>query len=303
MSLSVLNPVQITDAMLVSSTALENDYAAYNPATAYTAAQRCISTVTHRIYECVTGCTGKDPTDINNRTGTPIYWSDVAPTNRWKMFDGESSSQTVIASPLTIVLHPGFFNAIYLGNLSAETIEVTVKDATGGNVIYHYLAALENSQPTDYYEHFFSPFRPQKDFIASGIDPYNAAELTITLTSPSPVACGLFAIGDLQPLGLTLRGVEIDPKTYSYINIDAFGNNQIVRRKSAKDMAVKALVDLTEADYVVDVLTELQDVPCLYVASDSVSHRSARTFGLGKGKLIYDLPTTCSLNLNVQGPP
>lgn len=300
---SVLNPVTITTAMLISSTAPETDHGVYDPLVTYALYARCISPVTHKVYESqIAGNIGKDPSDINNRTSTPIYWSEISPTNTWKMFDGESSSQTVIASPLSIVLHPGFFNALYLGNLDSENIEVTVKDAPGGAVIYHYAGALENSAPADYYEYFFSPFRPQRDFIVSGLNPYNAAELMITLSSVGdPVKCGLFALGDLQPLGETLRGVEVTPKTYSYINTDAFGNNNIVRRKSAKDMVVNAVLDLIEADYVIETLTELQDIPCLYVASESPYHTGARCFGLGKGKITYDQPNTCSLNHTTQG--
>lgn len=300
---SFLNPVTITSALLNSSTAPEADFPAHNMAATYAVGDRCISTVTHCIYTSQkAGNIGHDPTDINNRTGATIYWSDDEPTNRWKIFDGKSSSQTVIASPLTIVLNPGFFNALYLGNLSAENIDVTVKDAPGGAVVFHYAGALENSAPADYYEYFFSPFRPQQDFIVSGLNPYNTSELTITLSSVGDlVKCGLFALGDLQPLGETLRGVEVTPKTYSYINTDAFGNNNIVRRKSAKDMTVNAVVDLAEADYVLQSLTEVQDVPCLYVASELPYHSGARCFGLGKAKLVYDQPNTCSLNHTTQG--
>jgi len=301
-NLGVINPIQITDALLISSTAAETDYAIYNSATTYALNQYCISTTTHRIYQSVAaGNLGNDPTNVNNQVGTPAWWLDVSPTNKWKIFDGQSSSQTVVASPLTVVLHPGFFNAIYLGNIIADNIAVTVKDAPGGNVIYSYSAAAENSQPLDYYEHFFSQFRPQMDFIAEGIEPHSTAELTVTLTSSGNVACGLFAIGDLQPLGQTLYGVEVTPKTYSYINIDAFGNNQIVRRKAAKDLMVNARIDLVDADYVTDVLTQMQDIPAVWIASDDSSHRSARAFGLCKGKITFDNPLTCSLNLNIQG--
>lgn len=305
--LTVLKPTQITNAMLISSTVPENDGTAdggaiaHNIATAYVAANRCISLVTHLIYECVTANSNKDPTDLNNQFGTPVYWKVVGPTNRWKMFDGQSSSQTEVASPLTVVLQPEFFDELYLGNLDAEHIEMTVKDAPGGNVIRHYSADLENSEPADYDEYFWMGFRPQTDFIADNIDPYFAAELTITLTSASGlVKCGLFAVGDAISLGDTLRGPEVSPKTYSYINTDNFGNNNIVRGKSAKDVTLTAVLDLIEADYVVSVLNDVQDVPCLY-SINLPNHSSLNCFGLGAGKVIYDQATTCTLNLPIKG--
>lgn len=307
--LTVLKPIPITNAMLISSTVAENDGVAdggaiaHSPTTAYVADNRCMSPVTHLIYECVTANTGKDPTDLNNQFGTPIYWRVVSPTNRYKMFDSQSSSQTEVASPLTVVLCPEFFNEFYLGNLDAENIEFTVKDAPGGNVIRHYAGALENSEPADYDEYFWMPFRPQTDFIADNIDQYFTAELTITLTSASGlVKCGIFACGDAISLGETLRGLDVNPKTFSYIDADRFGNNNIARGKSAKDLALTAVLDFIEADYVVSVLTDVQDVPCLYSATNLQNYTSARCFGLGKLKVTFDNPpASCTLNGTING--
>lgn len=300
--LSVMPPVLLTSAMLVSSTVPENDYAEYDINTTYGLGGRCISTVTHLIYESgIANNTGNDPTDIDNQIGTTPKWIVVSPTNRWKMFDGSSSSQTVYASPLTVVLKPGFFNALYLDNLDAEYIEVTKKDATGGNVIFHYSGALENSAPADWYEHFFAPFRPQRDYIASGLDPYYNAELTVTLTSSGLVKCGIFAVGDLQPVGSTLRGPKVSPKSFSYIKPDPYGDNKIERRKKAKDLVINAVVDLDEADYVMDILTELQDIPSLVIASELKNHRTARGYGLVNSSIVYDQPKTCTITVNVNG--
>jgi len=306
--LSVLNPISITTgAMLISSTAAEPSVglALYDPLHSYALYDKCISAVTHRVYKSQSAAnTGNDPTDVNNRTGTPFWWSDDGPSNRYKMFDGQSDSQTVVTSPLTIVLRPGFFNAVYLGNLSSELIDVVVRDAPLGNIIFNYSGVLENSQPADWYEYFFSPFRPQRDYLISGLDPYNLAEITITLSSPLDlVKCGLFAIGDLQPLGQTLRGVEVEPITYSYINTDSFGVTNITRRARAKNMVVKGYLELVEASYVADVLSETQDVPCLWVASAGTNYSPARVFGLGKGKITLDTPSPniCTVDITVKG--
>ena len=70
-SLSVLAPIPIADAMIVSSTAPETDYAAWSGATTYALGGRCISVATHRIYESLRANNrNNDPTNINNRTGT-----------------------------------------------------------------------------------------------------------------------------------------------------------------------------------------------------------------------------------------
>lgn len=302
-SLSVLAPVTVDDTILTSSTVTENDYAPWSNTTSYTVNSFCISTVTHRVYQCLVANTGKDPTDVNNRAGTTVYWLDYGPTNRWAMFDGEVSTQTVAASPLTVVLRPGSFTGFYLAALDAGNISVTIKDAPGGVVIYTYTGALEGSQPADWDEYFFDRFKPLTDFLASGIDQYNSAEMTVTLsnTAGGTVKCGVLAVGDLRSLGQTQYGAKAKPKTYSYIKTDDFGNTSIKRRKAAKDMTATAFLDISEANTVTDLITSLLDVPAVWIASDLTEYGFLRVFGLGSGEISADGPGYCQLSLSVQG--
>lgn len=303
MTVGVLVPIDVTDAILTSTTAPETDYAEYDPAKTYVLGERCISSVTHRIYESLVGGNlAHDPTDLDNQFGTTRWWLDADPTNAWAMFDSEVSTQTVLASPLTIVLEPGFFNGIAMFGLDAEHLVITIKDAPGGNVIYSYDDDLENSAPGDWYEHFFSPFKPQTDFFASGIDQYHDAEITLTLTSASaPVKCGMLALGDLRPIGRTMYGGKAKPKTYSYIKTDEYGKTIIKRRKATKDISITGWLEVEEADTVLDTLTELLDVPCAVIGSDLANHAGLRTFGLISGEISYDHPRDCLLTMNVQG--
>jgi hypothetical protein len=302
-SLSILAPIPITDAMFISSTAPETDYTAYNAATTYAIGDRCISTVTHRIYESLRATNiNHDPTVATNLAGTAPWWLDVGPTNKWAMIDGEVSTQTSIASPLTVVIRPGHFNSMFLAGLDSETLAITVKDAPGGNVIYSYSGSLENSAPGDYYEYYFDPFKPQTDFLVSGIDPYSAAEITLTLTKGSGnVLSGILAMGDLRPLGQTQYGAKAKPKSYSYIKIDDFGNNVIKRRKKAKDISATAWVALSEANAVLDTITELLDVPCVLIGTDLPEYSGLRGFGLVSGEMSYDYPQDCLLSITLQG--
>ncbi|MFZ2998725.1 MAG: hypothetical protein WA071_00105 [Undibacterium umbellatum] len=300
---SILAPIAITDAMLVSSTAAENDYAAWNSSATYVMGNRVISTITHRIYESAqAGNNNKDPTNIINRAGTVIWWIDLGPTNQRAMFDGLVSTQTSVASPLTVVLRAGVFNAFFLGGLDADAISYVVKDAPGGTVISSYSGVLEGSTPADYYEFFFERFKPQTDFIASSIPEYHAAELTLTLTKVTGnVKLGILAIGDLQPFAPAQYGVKVKPKTWSYIKVDDSGNATIKKRRSGKDITVNALVELDDADTVLDAITFVLDVPCVMICSDAVVHRGMRGFGLVSGELSYDHKTKCNLTLTQQG--
>ncbi|WP_025918214.1 hypothetical protein [Herminiimonas sp. CN] len=300
--LSILAPIQITDAMLVSSTASEpatSGEPAWAAITSYAVDSLVSRSTTHRIYRnLIAGVDATLPEDSALLT-TP-HWQDIGPTNQRAMFDGEVSTQTVVASPLTVVIRPGFFNSLYLAGLDAAGATITVKDAPGGNVIYSAVGPLEGSAPDDYYEWCFDPFKPQRDLLLSGIDPYNAAEITVTLTGGT-VKCGMMALGDLRPLGSTQYGAKAKPKSYSYIDIDKYGNNKIVRRKKAKDISATAMLSLSEANSVLETITELLDVPCVVICTDLPEYGGLRAFGLVSGELSYDFPKDCQLSVNVLG--
>lgn len=306
--LKVLVPISIANTTtLFSSTATEADYTVYNPLTTYVPATdntgRCISTVTHRVYESLrTGNIGHDPTDIKNRVGTAPWWLDVTPTNKFAMFDGEVSTPTTVTSPLTVVIRAGRFNSLYLAGLDADTLTYTVKDAPSGNVLVTQTIALEGSAPDDYYEYFNDPFSAQTDYIASDIPPYSSMELTLTLSKSSgSVSCGMLSIGDMKPLGKTLSGAKAKPKTYAYIKEDEFGNNVIKRRKSAKDMSLTAYLEISEVNSVLDTITGLLDVACIWIATDSPQYTGLRVFGLGSAEISYDSTSIAMLTLNVKG--
>lgn len=303
-TLSVLAPNTITTAMLVSSTVPETDYAQWVVGTTYAIGDRVIDTTTHRVYESAKASNlGKNPTDINNRIGSTIWWIDVTATNRWKLFDTQISTQTKItATSMSYVLKPGAVNAVYLAGLDADTATVSMKDATGGSVVYTKTVTLEDSAPPDYYEYFFAPFHIQEDALFSGLPAYSNPEVTITLAKTSgDILCGAALLGDLKQLGDSLKGAQAKPKTYSYIKINEAGENEIKRRKSAKDMQVSALIPIAQADTVIGIVTSLLDVPAMWIASDSTNYAGLRAFGLGSATVTYDDAMFVNFNLNVNG--
>lgn len=301
---SVLVPVKVTSAMIVSTSVPENDYGAYVPSKAYVLGERCISTVTHRIYESVSQSpnSGHDPTLLINQFGAVPWWVDQGPTNLWALFDAYVSTQCTVASPLTLTLRVGSFNAIALFGLEADRLGITVRDAPGGNVIYSHDDDLEGSDPGDYYEYFFDRFKPQTTFLVSGLDAYNNAEITISLSRiTGQVKCGLVALGDMRPIGLTEYGAKVTPNTFSYIETDKFGRTTIELGTNTTDMSLVARLGIAEANSVFGTLKELQAVPCVWIATDAVEYSALRVFGLGTPTLSYDGPNLCTVTLDVKG--
>lgn len=306
---SVLAPISVTDTMVKSimsnGTALPEDpRTAWNSGTPYNMGDQVYAG--HRIYESVQNSnTGKDPTIISNQysaAGIATWWIDAGPTNRFAMFDALISSQTAAAGPLSIVLAPGAFNGIALFGLDGDTLAVTVRDATGGNIVYSYLAPLEGSQPADYYDYFFLPFKPQTQFIATDLVPYSSSEVTITIGKASGTAkVGMVALGDLKPLGAPLRGASVEPVDYSYVSTDAFGNTTIRKRNNATGLTIQAKLDIDDANDVLRSVKDLLGVPVVVVGSTAVGYENLTVFGLLSGRLQYDDFGEPTLNATVKG--
>lgn len=308
----ILAPIQVTGAMITALTAagvaLPEDPNPAWSAVAYAVGDRVYSASTHRVYEAAQAMTSgapKDPTIAANRynaAGQVTFWIEVGPTNKYAMFDGVVSTPTVGGTPLSVKLTPGYFNGFALFGLDADNIHVVVRAAPGGEIIYEYDEPLEGSAPADYYEYFFDPFKPQTQFIASGIPPYNGAEITLTLTKGSGQAkIGMFAIGDMRPIGAPLRGASVEPVDYSYVSTDAFGNTTFKKRRNATGMTISAKMDIEDANTVLDTVKELLGTPVVVVGSTAKMYEALTVFGLVSARQQYDDFNEPVINITVKG--
>lgn len=308
---SVLAPLNINSSRIESIRAAgvlmpEDGSPVWNAGTTYGLGARVHVPEVRRVYEsAAANNVGKDPTLTANQfnaSGTTTWWIELGPTNRSAMFDSIISTPTAAPSPLEIILKPGAFNGIAMFGLDADSIAISVAEGDGGPTIYSYAAPLEGSAPADYYEYFFEPFKPQTQFIATGLEPYATARVTIRLTKGSGLAkIGMLALGDLQPLGVPQRGASVEPIDYSYVSTDNFGNTTVKRRNSATGMAVQCRMNIDDANQVLRSVQNLLGVPVVVIGSRAVNYEAMTVFGLLSGRLQYDNYREPTLNLTVKG--
>lgn len=126
--MKLIRPTTLTDVMLTSSTAPENDHPVWASGTAYAVGARVILTATHRRYEALVASTGVNPaTD-------PTKWLDLGPTNRWAMFDDRVGTATTRTGSLQVVLAPGATDGVALIDTNAESATVTL--TVSGTTLY-----------------------------------------------------------------------------------------------------------------------------------------------------------------------
>lgn len=273
----------------------------------YPAGARVYLASTHRVYESAKDANaGKDPSQPANQynaAGVATWWIEVGPTNKYAMFDGLVSSQTSAPSPLIITLTPGSFNGFALFGLDADSYSAVIKDAPGGTIVYsESTTPLEGSQPADYYEYFFDRFKPLRQFIRAGLEPYGSAEITLTLNKGTGnVGLGMFAIGDLRPVGVPQRDAKVEPQDFSYFKQDAFGNATVKKRANATGMTISTKMDKADANSVLDTIKEVLGTPVVVVGSQADEFEWLTVFGLISGSMSPAEFPFSTLSITVKG--
>lgn len=265
MTFKFLNPVPITDSILVSSTRAETDYSAWSGGATYAAGDKVIKTSTHRIYQSAQGSnTNHDP--ATDTTGT--WWTDIGPTNRWAMFDESVGSVTSQATPLTVVLDPGFIGALALQDVDGTSVTVSMLDAPAGSTVFSQTYDMtDTAEILDWWMYFFEPITPKTSLIVEDLPPYLTGRLTVSIAAATTASCGTLAVGNMVECGEVQYGVKVGITDYSRKETDAYGVTSVTQRAYAKRMECDIVVDNTAVDYVTKRLAEVRAKPVVVIVS------------------------------------
>lgn len=286
--MKVIDPLTVTDAMLISSTVAEpaSGETAWSGATAYTVGQIALRTATHRLYRrLVAGTTATAPElDVAGVAGvTAPNWEDYAPSRRWAMFDQEINTATTDASSLTVVLAPGICNSLALLELVGSSVTITVTDGAGGPTVYTRTVALDTSLVTDWYQYFFEPFSTLGTLVLNDLPPYANARITVALTGLGTVALGQCIAGSVYPLGLTQLGVSAGIRDYSRKEVDPVtGAVSLERRKFSRTLRARFSIEPGAVNAVHARLSNLRAKPCVWIADDDRQLDPLVVFGFYK---------------------
>lgn len=297
MSLRFLKPVDITSAMLISSTRAETDYSAWASGTTYAAAAKCISTSTHRIYESVQGSN----TNHNPTTDDGTWWIDIGPTNRWAMFDETVGSVTSQATPLTVVLDPGMISSLALLDVSATSVTVSMLDAPAGSTVYNETYDMTDTAVLlDWYMYFFEAITPRTTLIVDDLPPYSTGRLTVSIAAATTAECGTLAVGDLVTVGDVEYGVKVGIIDYSRKETDAYGITSVVERAYAKRLDCDVVINNTALDYVTKSFAAVRATPVVWIVADGydslIVYGWARDWGISIAYYSHSIG-----NLTIEG--
>ncbi|MGZ8172875.1 MULTISPECIES: hypothetical protein [Methylobacter] len=286
--MKLINPTDVTDTMLVSSTAPENDYPEWDPATAYGIGDRCIRASTHRSYESLVGNTNFAPE--TNLTGIAPKWLDIAPTNQRAMFDNVVGTVTTVAGPLTVVLRPGGVSGVGLLECSGSATNVVLKDAPGGTIVYSRAVSLDATVIDDVVDWFFQPYEQRTQVVLTDLPiQYANPELTITITGSGIVGCGVCKFGSAITIGDTQYGATAGIIDYSVKTKDSFGNYAFREGAYSKKASFKVEIQKKDFNRVYRYLASLRVKPCIYIGVVGAEYEPFTLYGKFNDFLI-DVP-------------
>ena len=242
---------------------------------------------------------GRDPAVDANRAGATPFWREIGATNKWRMFDASSTSQTERPDQITVTLRPGRASSLALINLNAASARVTV--FSGGAVRYDQAVDLTVKNVASLWQYFFEPIIRKTDAVLLDLPPYSDAEITVTINQPGSVAkIGALVPGMPRELGDMQWEPQVRIKDYSRKSTDEFGNTVLKPGKTAKLLSCELTVDNELVDEVCRLLGTYNGTALVWVGTERFA--STIVYGFFQDfKVVIQDPSGSRCNLEIEG--
>lgn len=295
--LKVVNPLAITDATLISSDVPEAEYAEWGVTTTYALGERTLTAGTHKVYESLqTNNTGHLVTD-------PLWWIEVSPTNRWKLFDTSNSTQTVQSGSMSYTLRfqEPVTTLAALNLAHASSIRVRVSHTTYGLLYDQTTDMTLQPATTGWWAWFFGKKKSPTQLILQDLPAIPGVDITVDFTGGDGLAVGVLLFGQATSLGVWVQqGVKVGIQDYSRKETNDFGDTVLVRRAYAKRASFDLTISEDEIDEVQSTLTELRAIPCLWIGTNR--YEATVIFGIYKQfDILISYPTYADCQLELEG--
>lgn len=296
-TLHIVNPITITEDMIVSCNVPETDAPAYNPVTVYEVGVQVIEG--HAIYKsAAAGNVGNTP------SASPTVWTRVGPTNRHKCLDNSSSTETVQASTVSYRIKPGqVITALALLNVSGDVARVRVIDPIAGTVIDETKTLKVAIKTSSWHAWFLRRQRPRavRQVLMLDLPVLFGSDILIDITASGDVKLGVLLLGFAEPWGIGVQyGARMGITDYSKKETDAYGDTQFVEAAYAKRASFDLVVPNTDIDALFDELADLRATPILIIGTRL--YACTVIYGwVGEFEILIPYPTYSDCSLDVKG--
>jgi hypothetical protein len=270
--------------------------ARYDSATTFALGAQVYDPVTFLTYQsAIAGNVGKPLTD----TASWLPLGTVV--NRRKMLDQYNNTQTTNPDEILMAVSPqAISQGLYLGNLYADEVRISVVDKVEGLVYSETKALIESNSGSSFFNWAFKRIRRKDYFFTLKLPVYANALVTISLRKIGGVAkCGMCAIGPTDEFGPTLMGLSTEGKDYSSTLFNFDGTSSTTIRPYAKRMSCDVMVDNDQIDYLQARLFEVRQKPIVWVGGPYGSTAVYGRYESFKNTIPY--ATRSLMNLTIGG--
>ena len=287
--------------MVTSTNVPETDYTEWASGTTYALAARVRVTSTHKVYQSTQASnlnhTPTDPANIG------VWWQEVSPTNRYKMYDTSTSTVTTNTTSIDFTVNPGTVtNGLgFIGLQNVNTARVIMVDPVDGTVFDTTYDLREIIPEANWHSYYFGLTSLISDFTITDLPSYGSATIRVILTGGTGVEVGLgtFIMGQQRSLGLgTEYGARISIQDYSRNEYNDYGDLILVKRNFSQRASFETTLTAAETDYVNRFITGLRSSPVLWIGTED--YESTIIFGIFKEfEIVFPYPqhNKCSLEL------
>lgn len=290
--ITIIKPLTITTAMLVGTDVVEADYPVYAAGSTYALADRVMDN--HIIYQSLVA------NNMGNTPATsPTKWVAVSATNRWKLFDTVSSSQTAQSTSMSYSVRPG---TVVTGIAAVNMVGVTsirvrmVSDAYG--TVYDKTVARSRLPPSGGWWSWF--FGRRTDPISSHFDDlpsFADSVITVDFAGLSNMAVGSLLVGTVSRWGFGIQyGMSMGIRDYSIKQTNEWGDTILTQRSYADKDKLSLTVLRSEIKPLRSYLAGIRAMPCLWITPDDILYGYYQDF-----EILIAYSTVCDCDITLEG--
>lgn len=256
-------------------------------------------TVSVHIHKTYVSLQAANSGNTPRKASSSAFWQEEGASNRWKMFDGSVSSQTIgstISIKITLAVTSAI-DTIALLNIQGTSCIVKIYDVGNATYVYNTTHSLIVSGVT--------PQETHSDLILTSLPPTVTGDVWIEIALSDAVGVNMCAIGaclfgTAVDAGDTEYGTTIGIQDFSVIEQNEFGNSYVVERGFSRTASFQIMVPAASVPRIYRILTEQRAKKCLYIGSDS--YTSTAIYGFPSDwSVVIKYPTHSVLNIDIKG--
>jgi len=294
--LTIIKPLVVAPAMLISTDVPEADYAAYSAATTYASGARVIDN--HLIYQSL-----QASNTAHTPATSPTWWVQVSATNRWKLFDLVNSSQTAQSTTMSYTVRPGtVVTAVAVVNMqSVFSIRVRMVSDAYGTVYDKTIERSRTPPGSGWWSWFFGRRTEALASYYADLPSFADAQIIVDFTGLTDMAIGTLILGTVTTWGLGVQaGVSLGIRDYSRKETNEWGDIVLTRRAYADKATFSLAITRAEVDPLKAYLAALRATPCLWIGSDA--YTSTIVYGYYQEfEILIAYTYTADCNLTLEG--